>query len=589
MTKYNPYTARKVLKRLITDHISPHMGKLMLSGFFMVIVAITAASIVKIVQPAVDKVFIENDKSLLYSLPLITLFLSITKGFAEYYQNYLIKSVGQRILSDLQIKLYDHLLKADIDFINSQSSARLISRFTNDISLMRSSVSNLFVGVAKHLLTIIFLIVIMFQLDPILSCIIFFVFPVAIYPIQINGRRIRKLAHSAQEQLGNYTSKLDETFDSIKIVKSYQAEDFESKRAKNFIEEIYEIYRSTAKYDARTSPIMECLSGVAVSIIILYGGFMTASGQITPGTLMAFIGAFVSAYRPYKSMISFNVNLQEGIAASTRLFKVLDTKPVIEDDKDGVELNISNSEIKFENVLLKYGEKVALDHLSLQIPHNSRVAIVGFSGSGKTSIANALLRFYKINEGKISAGGSDIEKIKLSSLRHQIAVVTQETMLFEATVAENIAYSFNDATRAGVVEAAKAASAHDFITKLPKGYDTKLGSGGKNLSGGQRQRIAIARAFLKDAPIIILDEATSSLDPSTEQEIKSSLNKLSKGRTTIIITHRIHTIEEVDKIYVIDEGKVVETGTHKELIEHNGIYAKLHKEQKDTNYTIFPS
>lgn len=573
------YTSKNVLKRLVFNHIYPYKNKLILASFFMIIVAICAAAIVKIVQPAIDQVFINKDKNLLYTLPLIVLALSATKGISEYYQNYIIKSVGQRILSDLQILLYDHLLKSDIFYIQSQSSARLISRFSNDITLMRASVSNLFVGVSKHMLTVILLIGIMFQLDPYLSCIIFFVFPIAIYPIQKNGRKIRKLAHSAQEELGNYTAKLDETFESIKIVKSYQAEEFESERARSFIEKIFQIYKSTAKYDARTSPIMETLSGAAIAVIILYGGYMTSLNQITPGTLIAFMAAFVSAYRPYKSMVSFNVNLQEGIAAATRLFKVLDSRPSIEDRINGKDINLKNKPIIFDNVSLSYGEKKVLVNLSLEIKPNSCIALVGKSGEGKTSISSLLLRFYNTNKGAIYFGDKEIKDIKLSSLRSQISLVTQETMLFDATIAENIAYSTPNIDIEKIKDAAKEASAHEFIMKLENGYNTTIGTQGMSLSGGQRQRIAIARAFLKDAPILILDEATSSLDPETESDIKESIFKLSKGRTSIIITHRLNTIEHADTIFVIKNGNIIETGKHIDLINNNAEYYQLYKKQ----------
>jgi ATP-binding cassette, subfamily B, bacterial MsbA len=573
------YSSKNVLKRLYLNHISPYKSRLFLAAFFMLIVAGCAAAIVKIVQPAIDQLFISKNKTLMITLPLIALVVSATKGVAEYFQNYIIKSVGQRILSDLQIKLYEHLLRSDVDYISSDSSARLISRFTNDIMLMRGSVSNLFVGVAKHFLTVIFLIIIMFQLDPILSSIIFFVFPLAIYPIQKNGRRIRKLAYSAQEELGNYTAKLDETFESIKIVKSYMAENFESMRAKKFIETIYELYQSTAKLDARTSPIMESLSGVALSVIILYGGYMTSQDKITPGALIAFMAAFVSAYRPYKSMVTFNTNLQEGIAASTRLFKVLDHRPKIEDSYSGIDIDLSKTAITFKDVVLNYGNKKALDGLNLIIKPNSHIALVGKSGEGKTSIANSILRFYEASEGEIIFGKTNIKDINLSSLRSQIALVTQDTMLFDASVAENIAYSMENADKSKIIDAAKNASAHDFIMELENGYDTIIGTKGKSLSGGQRQRLAIARAFLKNAPILILDEATSSLDPKTEQDIKDALFKLSKGRTTITITHRLNTIEHSDKIYVVKKGKILEEGTHLELISKDGEYTKLYDSQ----------
>ncbi len=575
--KEDTYSTKSVIKRLVVDHVKPYRYKIYVAVFFMSIVAVCSAAIVNYVQPAIDQVFIKQDQRMLYILPMWILALSVVKGIAEFAQNYIVKSVGQRVLSDLQITLYEHLLKADIAFIAHHSSARLISRFTNDISLMRSAVSNILVGVAKHFLTVLLLILLMFHLQPILAFIIFFVFPVAIYPIQRNGRKMKNLSYSAQQELGNYTARLDETFESIKVVKSYRAEEFESERAKSFIENIYRLYIRTAKYDALTSPIMETLSGVAMAVIIIYGGYMVAKDEVTVGAIFEFITAFVSAYRPYKSLVSFNVNLQEGVAAATRLFKVLDLKPKIEDSKVGQNVNFQDADIEFKDVSLTFGSKKVLDSLQFFIKRNTTVAIVGKSGEGKTSIANLLLRFYDPDSGNVTINGVNISDIKLSSLRSQISLVTQDTMLFDASIAENIAYNNANATREQIVSAAKTARAHDFIMNLEDEYDTIIGHQGNTLSGGQRQRLAIARAFLKDSPIIILDEATSSLDSKTEKEIKSSISDLCKNRTTIIITHRLSTIEHVDMINVVRGGQIVESGTHKDLIAKNGEYASLYR------------
>ncbi|MDX1916846.1 MAG: ABC transporter transmembrane domain-containing protein [Rickettsiaceae bacterium] len=574
--KQDKYSTRYVLKRLLTDHINPYRHKIYLAVFFMSIVAVSSASIVNYVQPAIDKVFINQDQTMLYVLPMWILGISIIKGIAEFAQNYLVKSVGQRVLSDLQVTLYEHLLNADIAFINHNSSARLISRFTNDISLMRSAVSNLLVGVAKHLLTVVLLIFLMISLQPGLGLVIFCVFPIAIYPIQRNGRRMKSLSYSAQQELGNYTARLDETFESIKVVKSYMAEKFESERAKSFIENIYQLYIKTTKYDALTSPIMETLSGIAMAIIIIYGGHKVASGELSVGAIFEFITAFVSAYRPYKSLVSFNVNLQEGVAAATRLFKVLDQKPEIQDKTSSIDLEFKDGDIEFKNATLEFSGVKVVDSLNLHIKNNSTIALVGKSGEGKTSIANLLLRFYNLNSGSLTISGVEISDIKLACLRSQISLVTQDTMLFDASVAQNIAYNSN-ANMAEIISAAKAASAHDFIIKLEDGYDTIIGHQGNILSGGQRQRIAIARAFVKNAPIIILDEATSSLDSETEQEIKSSISELCKNRTTIIITHRLATIEHADMIHVVHKGRIVESGTHEELLQLRGQYANLYK------------
>ncbi len=573
------HNAKEVLLRLIYNYVRPYKSRIFLAIFFMIIVAICVAIIVGIVEPIIDKAFLNKDKSMLFYLAFTMVLVSSIKGIAEFFQNFLIKSVGQRILSNIQIELYEHLLEADIEFIHSQSSARLISRFTNDITLMRGAVSNLLVGVAKHFLTVLFLIILMFVKEPTLSAAIFFIFPLAIYPIQKNGRRIRKLASAAQEQLGNYTAKLDETFNSIKIVKSYQAEKLEAKRAKSFIEHIYDLYRNTAKYDALTSPIMETLSGIAIATIILYGGYLVAEGKSTPGALFAFMAAFVSAYRPYKSLVSFNINLQEGVAAASRLFNVLDQKPTIYEDDKAEYVNCRNAKIEFKNVTLDFDTKRALDNLNLKIEPNSKIAIVGKSGEGKTSIANLLLRFYDPTSGEVLINNCNIKTANLSSIRSQISLVSQDTLLFDASIAENIAYNMKGATLKEIEEAAKSASAHEFITNLPNGYDTIIGPQGRSLSGGQRQRLAIARAFLKNSPIIILDEATSSLDSETERDIKHAIDKLSDNRTTIIITHKLNIIEDADMIYVVKHGKILESGTHIELIKRAKEYAALYKKE----------
>jgi subfamily B ATP-binding cassette protein MsbA len=503
------------------------------------------------------------------------------KGIAEYYQSYLIKWVGQNILTDLQIKMYEHLLFADLAFIQTQSSGRLISRFTNDISLMRGAVSNLLVGCAKHFLSVVFLIGVMFKLEPVLSLFVFVAFPLAIYPVQKLGKKMRKISGQVQEELGNYTARLDETFQSIKIVKSFSGEKIESNRAKIVTTNILNFYKRAAKLDALISPIMEILSGVAIGSIIWYGGYLVFAGKTTPGALFAFITAFVSAYRPYKSLVSLNVNLQEGIAAAKRVFTILDIKPNIKNSPDAQDIEFKNPEVIFNNVELNFGQKVALKPVYLKLKRGRTTALVGRSGSGKTSLANLLVRFYDTSSGSVLIDGLDIKDISISSLRQQIALVTQDTILFDTTVAENISYGIPDVNLEQIIAAAQFADAHEFISHLPLGYNTIIGNQGSTLSGGQRQRIAIARAFLKHAPILILDEATSSLDPNSEQSILASLNKLRQDKTTLIITHRLSNIKSADDIVVLKAGTVIEHGTHEELLQMKGEYCKLFtKEQK---------
>lgn len=573
------YTAILIIKRLLSDHIKPYKNSIIVAVFFMVIAASSTAIIVKLVEPAINKIFLSHDRKMLVLIPIWMISIYSVKGIAEYFQSYLIKYVGQRILTDLQMKMYRHLLYSDLNYIQSQSSGRLISRFTNDVSLMRGAVSNLLVGCAKHLLSVIFLIIVMFKLEPILSLIVFIAFPVAIYPVQRLGRRMRKVLSQSQEELSNYTARLDETFQSIKIVKAFCAEENEIKRATLIIRNILNFYKKAAKLDALVSPIMEILSGLAIGGIIWYGGHLIMEGKTTTGALFAFITAFVSAYRPFKSLVSLNVNLQEGLAAAKRVFHILDIEPTIHDNAGAREAKFITPEIIFSNIELKLNKKIILKSLELKLKAGKITAIVGKSGSGKTSLANLLVRFYNINDGQILIDGQNIEEFTIKSLRKQIALVTQDTILFDMTVAENIAYGDYEVTREEIINAAKLADAEEFISNLPQGYDTIIGSQGITLSGGQRQRLSIARAFLKNAPILLLDEATSALDLNSEKLILNALKKMRLGKTTLIITHRLSSIIDADEIIIMKAGKIVENGLHADLLQKKGEYYKLYTKE----------
>ncbi len=582
-TKYNlasyDYSAYQTLKRLVVTYVRPYTRQIMIAIFFMIISAACSAKVVELVQPAVDQIFLTHNRHMLILLPLMIVATFSLKGIAEYFQNYLVKFIGQRILTDLQIKMYEHLLLADLHFLQAQSSGRLISRLTSDIAMMRGAVSNLLVGCAKHLLTVLFLIVLMFQLEPILSCIVFLAFPLAIYPIQRVGQKIRKISGQSQEELANYTARLDETFHSIKIVKSFRGETIESNRALLIANNILKFLKKTARLDALISPIMEILSGIVVGGLIWYGGLLVIEEKSTPGALFAFITAFISAYRPFKSLVSLNVNLQEGIAATRRVFNILDTEPTIKDSKGAQDINFINPNIKFDHVSLKFDHKIALKPINLQFEKGKTTAFVGRSGSGKTSICNLLVRFYDPTSGQILIDNHDIKDIKISSLRGQISLVTQDTTLFDISVAENIAYGNPSATREEIINAAKYADAHEFISYLPEGYDTIIGHQGLTLSGGQRQRLAIARAFLKNTAILIWDEATSSLDQNSEQIILNSLTEIRRNKTTIIITHRLSSIQNADHIIVMKSGSVFEQGTHQELMNNKSEYYRLYNKE----------
>lgn len=573
------YSAYNTLRRLIVDHIKPYLKQIGIAVFCMVITAVCSACIVNLVQPTIDQIFLTGNRQMLLFLPLMVLITFTIKGIADYYSNYLVKFVGQRILTDLQIKMYEHLLFADILFIQSQSSGRLISRFTNDISMMRGAISHLLVGCAKYFLTVVGLIILMFKLEPRLSCVVFLAFPLAIYPIQKLGKKIRKISGQAQEELANYASRLDETFQSIKIVKSFLGEKIESNRALLLSSNILRFLKKTAKLDALVSPIMEVLSGITVGGLIWYGGLLIIKGETTPGAFFAFIAAFLAAYRPFKSLVSLNVNLQEGIAATKRVFSILDTEPIIKDSVNAQNVQLVNPQVIFNNVELKFNNKVALKLVNLKIMPGKTTAFVGRSGSGKTSLSNLLVRFYNPTSGQILIDNYDIKDIKIDSLRQQISLVTQDTTLFDTSVAENIAYGNPNATRAQIVIAAKYADAHEFISNLPAGYDTVIGNQGSTLSGGQRQRLAIARAFLKSAAILVWDEATSSLDQNSERLILNSLVNIRENKTTLIITHRLSSIKDVDHIVVMKYGMIFEQGTHSQLMNNKAEYYKLYNKE----------
>ncbi|MCC8460411.1 MAG: ABC transporter ATP-binding protein/permease [Candidatus Megaira endosymbiont of Carteria cerasiformis] len=568
-----------VIKRLLVNHVKPYKSEIFIAIFFMVVVATCSAAVVWLTKPAIDKILVARNMRMLVIIPLLMLGIYVIKGIAEYYQGYLIKYVGQKILTDMQIQMYEHLLYADLAYVQSQSSGRLISRFTNDIILMRGAVSNMLVGCAKYFLSVVFLIIIMFSLEPFLSMFVFLAFPIAIYPVQKLGRKMRRITGDAQEELSNYTARLDETFQSIKIIKSFCAEKIESVRAKEITTKILTFYKKSAMLDSLTSPVMEFLCGLAIACVLWYGGFQVISGDMTIGELFTFIAAFVSAYRPFKSLVSLNVNLQEGLAAANRIFNILDTKPLIQDNANALKPDFGCPEIFFEKITLNFEEKEAIKLVNLKIEKAKTYAIVGKSGSGKTSLANLLVRFYDPTEGRVLINSNDIKDISVTHLRNQIAMVSQDTILVDASIAENIAYGNLAATRQEIIDAAKHADADEFISKLVDGYDTVIGIGGCTLSGGQKQRLAIARAFLKNSPIMLFDEATSALDPESEQSIVHSFTNLRKGKTTLIITHRLASIRDVDKIIVMKNGEIEEQGTHEELINLKSEYYKLHNKQ----------
>jgi len=546
----------------------------------MILVAGTTAANAWLMKPVIDRIFVEKDMRMLIIIPLAVVCLAVTKAFASYGQSVLMKYIGQRVITDMQLHLYEHLLESDVSLFQKHSSGKLLSRFSNDIQVIRRSIANILTNTIKESFTMVFLIGVMLYQSVTLSLIAFTAFPIAILPMLRLSRRMRKVATNTQEELGDFTARLDDTFQGIRVVKAYGREEYEVGKAREFMNKIFNLYFKAAKIESASPPVMEMLSGFSVALVIWYGGSQVVHGHTTPGAFFSFITALLMAYKPSKSMSGLNSSIQEGLASVRRYFAVIDDKPKVVDRPGAVKFTPKSGEIIFDNIDFSYSEeREALKNLSLHVPSGKRVALVGESGSGKSTIMNLILRFYDASKGSISIDGSDITHLQIKSLREQIAFVNQETILFDDTVRANIAYGRPDATEEEIIAASYAAAAHDFIVELPQGYDTLIGQHGMRLSGGQRQRLTIARAMLKNAPILLLDEATSSLDPVSEHQIQLALERLMKGRTTVVIAHRLSTVVHADLIYVIGGGRVIESGTHKELLDKNGEYTRLFNRQ----------
>jgi subfamily B ATP-binding cassette protein MsbA len=543
----------------------------------MVFVAGATAASAWLMKPVINDVFVAKNKEFLLPISIAVLVTFAIKGFANYAQSVIMHYVGQRIITDTQHRLYGHLTRMDLSFFHQTPTGSLISRFTVDINMMRAAVSNALTGIGKDFLTLIFLVGVMFIQDRYLAVIAFVVFPVAILPIVKLGQRIRKVTVSTQEEIGQFTTLLEQTIQGARVVKAYRMEEYEKGRFRKIAERVFQLVFKSARIRSMASPIMETLGGVAVALVIFYGGFRVIEESMNPGAFFSFITALLLAYEPMKRLANLNASLQEGLASAQRLFGLLDTKPNIIDKPDAATLKIKGGNIVLNQVNFSYIPKhPVINGVSLSVPAGKLVALVGPSGAGKSTILNLIPRFYEVDSGVIKIDGIDVQDATLESLRRNIALVSQEIILFDDTVRANIAYGRPDASEKEITQAAKNAAAHDFIEAMSNGYDTYVGERGTKVSGGQRQRLAIARAMLKNAPILLLDEATSSLDAESEREVQAALMELMKGRTTLVIAHRLSTVIEADLIHVIDNGKLVESGNHPELLSKNGTYARLY-------------
>ena len=577
-------TTKYLLKRLVRNYVKKHLSKLLLAFFCMIIVASATAVNAWMMQPVLDDIFLNKNLEMLVILPVAILLIAIFKGVAAYFQSILMNFVGFRIVADVQTEMLSSLLKSDLSFFDSTNSGTLVSRFLADVGSLTRGVHTVLTNIVKDILTIIFLVSVMFYHDWKLAVFAFIVFPISIFPIVRIGKRIRKISTQTQESFGDLSSKLSQLFLGIKTVKSFNMENYEKKNIGNSIEYIFKLTYKANKISSVSRPLMESLGGISVAGIIWIGGSQVIAGETTPGTFFSFITALIMAYQPVKSLAGLNATLQNAMAAAQRVFFIIDNKTNIL-NKGNNDISILNSQkiktIYLKDINFKYpsSKRIILKNISIIFEHSKKTAIVGPSGAGKTSLLNLLPRFYDLQKGKILINDTDIKKFSLKDLRNLFSLVSQDVVLFDNTIKYNIQYGSPNKKLGEIIDASKKAGCHSFISKLPKGYDTEIGENGVMLSGGQRQRLSIARAFLKNAPFLLLDEATSSLDTESESKIQIALDKLMIGKTVLIIAHRLSTVRNSDQIIVMNNGLIVDKGSHEKLIKTSVLYKTLYKNQ----------
>ena len=567
-----------LFRRLLRENVRPEAGWLALALLFMVLVALSTATLAKLMEPVLDQVFTQKNRGQLLEVALTVLAVFVVKGFATYGQAVLMSRVGLRIVARLQTRVVDHAIRLDLAYFHDTTTGTLVSRVIYDTAMLRGIVANVLTGIGKDFLTLFFLVALMFWQDWKLAVIAFLAFPTAIWPILRIGRRTRKVSANTQTEMAELTTLLSEVFQGARHVKAYGMEAYETARASRLVERVTGLMFKAARIRSAGHPIMETLGGIAIVAVILYGGWQVIEGERTTGAFFSFVTALLLAYEPMKRLTQLNAALQEGLAAAERVYQVLDQPRTIVDRPEAKALAITGGGIRFDDVRFAYrADKPALNGITLEVPPGKTVALVGPSGGGKSTILNLIPRFFDADAGQVAVDGQNVRDVTLDSLRASVALVSQEVSLFDDTVGANIAYGRQNATEDEIAAAARAAQAHDFIQALPEGYWTRIGEHGVKLSGGQRQRIAIARAMLKNAPILLLDEATSALDTESERLVQAALKDLMRGRTTLLIAHRLSTVIDADRIYVIDGGRVVESGTHAELLQAGGAYARLYR------------
>jgi subfamily B ATP-binding cassette protein MsbA len=566
-----------LMKRLIKTYVWPHKRLLLTAIFFMIIDAATTAGVAKLMQPILDDVLNGKRTDLIVGVGLLVLGTFAARGISTYYHTTLMNRVGQSVVANIQRDQFSHFMDLDLAFYHANPSGQLISRIVNDVSVMRIAITDSMTGLGKSLFTLLFLIGVMIYQDWKLSLMAFVIFPFASFFVAKLGRKLRRVSKSIQSELGNLSDRLSQIFQGIRQVKAYGMEGYERERMGEAIERVKNLNIKSVRVATLSTPVNETLVGLVFFGIIVYGGFQAAEGNMTAGQLGSFLAAFTLAYEPMKKLAKLNNTIQMGLGAAERVFEIIDRPSAIQESATAKDLKLSHPQIEFKDVEFHYeqGELKALDKISFTAAPDKVTALVGPSGGGKSTVINLIPRFYDVRGGEILFDGENIRNVTITSLRSNIALVSQDITIFDDTIAANIGYGRWSATQDEIIAAAEAAAAHTFISALPNGYETRVGEDGIKLSGGQRQRVSIARAILRDAPILLLDEATSALDNESEKLVQDALEKLQKGRTTIVIAHRLSTVRNADQILVLDKGRIVEKGSHTALLEQKGLYARM--------------
>ncbi len=570
-----------ILKRLYNDYTKRYLNKILLSVFFSVLLAGSTSAVAYLLDPAINKLFIEKDQTLIYLIPFAIIIAFVVKGVSLFLAKVLMIDVSLEVNKDLQSHMLKSLIKADTQLIDSKHSGKFITHLTHDVTMITNLISTVILSLFKDSLTLIGLLTVMFYQNWKLSLIALIMIPLASYAAKTLGKRMGKVTTQQMEKVGTLNTFLLEMFKNHKLMKIFQNETYELTRAQKFITEVKEKSRKILVIFVRTSPIMESLTGIMIACLIFISAKLIMSNELEVNNFFSFLAAMMLAYQPVRSLATLNIAVSQGLAGARRILPIIDQKHEINDSENDADIKITNGEIKFENVTFEYNsvETEVLKGVNLSILGGKMTSLVGHSGAGKSTILNLIPRFYDCNTGDITIDNQSIYSSKIHSLRKNISLVSQDTTLFDDTIKNNIAYAKLNASQEEIEEAAKYSFANEFIEKLPNKYDTLIGENGVRLSGGEKQRLSIARAILKKSPIILLDEATSSLDAETEDKIQKAINFLTKNRTTVVIAHRLSTILNSDKIYVIEAGKIVGEGKHEELLNNSSIYKNFYDKQ----------